>query len=258
MVAYLTTNAATRRWPSTPRAGASSGRRGASRAARGRVAAAHRGAALLPLTACEPTAPPPEVMTDAPPAVWATPPAPGGFPLGAVRGRLGRSQAPEPLVDLGMPGPGGGLAPLALPAAFAVPGDGPARAVLFGSDDGQPAIELVEIDRGRVMWRDRTACAAPVVGVIAEAIVCADARGTRAVGLDGAPRWQTPAAFAAFTDGRVVVGDAGTAVVIDAASGDERARLGLPSGVAPDSIAASCGDAGRELFAVGDDGRLLR
>jgi len=213
-----------------------------------------RWVALLALTACEPTAPP----LDAPPVVWASPPGPGGFPLGAIRGRLGRSQAPEPLVDLGLPGPGGGLAPLALPAPFALPGDGPARAVLFGADDGQPAIELIEVDRGRVAWRDRTACAAPVVGATAEVIVCADARGTRAVGLDGVARWQTPAAFVAFTDGRVVVSEAGVAVVIDAASGGERARIRLPGGVAPESIVASCGDAGRELFAVGDDGRLLR
>src|SRR5262249_11929023 len=88
--------------------------------------------------------------------------------------------------------------------------------------------------------------------------VCADRRGTRAIGLDGMLRWQTPAAFAAFTDGRVVVDDAGAAVVIDASSGGERARIGLPAGVAPDGIIASCGEAGRGPCAAGEDGRLLR
>src|SRR5262249_41815560 len=117
------------------------------------------------------------------------PPGRGGVPPGRAPGRRGRGRAPEPLVDLGLPGPGGGLAPLALPAVVAVPGDGPARAVLFGADDGQPAIELIDVDRGRVAWRDRTACAAAVVGATSEVIVCADARGTRAVGLDGVPRW---------------------------------------------------------------------
>src|SRR6185369_7120313 len=114
MVPYLTTNAAALRRPAPQRSGASGGRCGSSRAARGRVATVHRCVALLVFTACEPTAP----LLDAPPAVWSSPPGPGGFPFGAVRGRLGRSQAPEPLVDLGLPGPGGGLAPLALPAAF--------------------------------------------------------------------------------------------------------------------------------------------
>lgn len=214
----------------------------------------HRWVALLALTACEPTARP----TEAPPAVWLSPPGPSGFPLGAVRGRLGRSQAPQPLVDLGLPGPAGALTPLALAAVVAVPGDGPARAVLSGSDDHRPAVDLVDVDRGRVVWRDRTACAATVVGATAGAIVCADARGTRAVGLDGVPHWRTAAAFAAFTDGRVVVGDAGDAVVIEADTGIERARIRLPAGLAPASVLASCGEAGRELYAAADDGRLMR
>ncbi|HMG55033.1 MAG TPA: PQQ-binding-like beta-propeller repeat protein [Kofleriaceae bacterium] len=224
----------------------------------------HRWVALLALAACEPTAPPAEAGAAALgaaarlPVVWQAPPAAAWFPLGAVRGRIGRSQAPQPLVDLGIAASAGGLEPLRLPAGFAVPGDGPARAVLFGSEAGRPAIELVEVDTGRAVWRDRTRCAAPIVGATAEVVVCADAGGTRAVGLDGALRWRTGAAFAAFTDDRVVVSDAGAAVVLDAASGDELARIRLPGGVSPASVIASCGDAGRELFAAGEDGRLVR
>jgi hypothetical protein len=215
----------------------------------------HRWLALVALSSCEPTAPP----ADAPPPAWLSPPAPGGFPLGAIRGRLGRSQAPQPVVDLGLVAPGPGpLAPLHLPAGFAVPGDGPARAVLFGAEGDRPALDLVEVDTGRVVWRDRTLCAAPVVGATAEVVVCADAGGTRAIGLDGRARWRTEAAFAAFTGERVVVSEAGAAVVLDAASGDERARIAPPGGVSPDSVVASCGDAGRELFAAGEDGRLVR
>lgn len=224
----------------------------------------HRWVALLALASCEPTAPPAEVgPAEAGPAVarpvaWLIPPAPVGFPLGAIRGRLGRGQAPEPVVELGVAAVEPGLVPLRLPAAFAVPGDGPARAVLFGSEGDHPAIELVEVDTGRVVWRDRKLCAAPIVGTTAEVIVCADAQGTRAIGLDGRLRWHTRAAFAAFTDDRVVVSERGAAVVIDAESGDEMARIAPPGGVSPDSVVASCGDAGRELFAVGEDGRLVR
>ncbi|HEX4422582.1 MAG TPA: hypothetical protein VH165_31925, partial [Kofleriaceae bacterium] len=210
---------------------------------------------------------------------WVVAPAPSGLPLGAVTGRLGRSQPPQPVVDLGLVSAAAEvdhLAPLRLPTAWPVPGPGdgsgsgsgsgpapdagtdPARAVVFGSEGDHAAIELVEIDRGRIVWRDRTACAAPVVGATAEAIVCADANGTRAVGLDGKPKWTTHAPFIAFTDDRVVVSGAGESIILDAATGDELARVRLPRGVSPDSIVASCGDVGRELFAAGGDGRLVR
>lgn len=249
-----------------------------------------RWVALLVLTACEPTvrrgdAPDMRDTRDAgaaPLVTWVVAPAPSGFPLGTIQGRLGRSQAPQPLVDLGIAGPSGpgdragsegdagagstgsaggdagGLAPLHLAMAWAVPGDGPARAVVYGSEGDHAAIELVDIDRGRVLWRDRTACAAPIVGVTNEAIVCADVHGTRAVGLDGQPRWHTPSPFIAFTDDRIAVSGVGASIILDAATGDELARVKLPRGVSADTILASCGDAGRELFAVGDDGRLLR
>jgi hypothetical protein len=214
-----------------------------------------RWVALLALAACEPTAP----ALDAPPVVWVVPPAPGGFPLGPVHGRVGRGQAPQPVVELGLAsGPGFPLAPLRRAALWPVPGDGAARAVAHGSEGDHPAVELIDIDGGRVVWRDATSCAAPVVGVTAEAIVCADAGGTRAIGLDGKPRWATPRPFVAFTGGRVVLAGAGESIVLDAVSGDEIARVKLPRGVAPEAILASCGDGGRELFAIGDDGKLLR
>jgi hypothetical protein len=130
--------------------------------------------------------------------------------------------------------------------------------VVYGSDGDHPAIELIEIDGGRVVWRDPAICAAPIVGVTAEAIVCADAGGTRAIGLDGKPRWKVSSPFLAFTEDRVVVSAVGEAVVLDAASGGELARVKLPRGVDADSIVASCGDAGRELFAIGRDRRLVR
>src|SRR4051812_26513296 len=165
-----------------PRSGDRSG-------AHGRVRPVHRWLALVALASCEPTAPPPGAGTeDGPPPTWLSPPGPAGFPLGAVRGRLGRSQAPQAVVDLGLVAPRVGMRALHLPAAFAVPGDGPARAVLFGTEGDRPAIDLVEIDSGRVVWRDEVLCAAPVVGATADVIVCADASGARAIGLDGRAR----------------------------------------------------------------------
>jgi outer membrane protein assembly factor BamB len=226
---------------------------------------------LLALAACAPATPAGDgdPGRDAPPVTWIVPPAPGVFPLGAIAGRLGRSQAPQPMIDLGIAAPegvggvgavggGGGFAPLHLATVLVVPGDGPARAVVHGAEGDQPAVELVDIDRGRVVWRDRTICAAPVVGVTAEVIVCADVNGVRALGLDGKPRWTTPAPFLAFTEERVVVSGAGVSIILDAATGDELAQVRLPRGAPAESILASCGEAGRELFAVGIDGRLLR
>src|SRR5205807_2188068 len=141
---------------------------------------------------------------------------------------------------------------------WSVPGDGLARAVIYGSAGGKPVVELVEIDRGRVAWRDAAACGGPVVGVTGDAIVCADARGTRAIGLDGKPRWHADATFIAITDERVIEAAAGASVIVDAATGDELARVKLPPPVTSDAIVASCGAAGRELFAALPDGRLAR
>jgi hypothetical protein len=53
-------------------------------------------------------------------------------------------------------------------------------------------------------------------------------------------------------------GAAGEVIVLDAADGEELARVALPRGVTTDMVLASCGDAGRELFASGQDGRLVR
>jgi hypothetical protein len=221
------------------------------------VRAVHRWVVLLALAGCQPTGAPEPAPVAA--TAWIVPPAPGGFPLGGVAGRLGRSQAPQLMVDLGLAaGPGlAGRGPLHQATVLAIPGE-PARAVLFGADGERPAIEVVEIDRGRVVWRDAELCAAPVVGATAQAIVCADRNGTRAIGVDGKPRWRTAAPFIAFTQGRVAISRDGASIILDADSGDELARTTLPRGVSADTVIASCGDAGRELFAIGRDGRLVR
>ena len=188
---------------------------------------------------------------------WVVPPGPAAWPLGAVTGRIGRSQAPQPVVREGLEG--APATPLQLPTAWPVPGT--ARAVVYGQDGGKPAIELVDIDRGTVLWR--TGDAAPIVGVTADAIVCADARGIRAFSVDGKPRWRRDATFIAMTDDHVIEAGApgsidgrAASVISDAGTGDEVARVKLPAGVTSDSVIAACGDAGRELFAAGQDGKL--
>ncbi|NVB81698.1 MAG: hypothetical protein HOV81_25105 [Kofleriaceae bacterium] len=260
-----------------------------------------RWAVLLTLLGCEPSA----ELQEPPPRTWVYAPSLAAWPLGPITGHIGRSQAPQVAPGEGITGDV--ASPLRLPTAWPVDGT-PARAAIYGLDGGKPAVELVDIDGGRVLWRDTTACAAPIVGVTGDAIVCADAKGTRAIGLDGKSKWKSDATFIAMTDDRVVTAAPGESVILDAASGNEIARVKL-SGLAPrsttrtatgsstskdggttaakgqvtaapsgakatttpaagtpavatgissDSILASCGDAGRELFAYGQDGQLVR
>jgi hypothetical protein len=213
----------------------------------------HRGSLLLALCAlgCEEPAPPPPPVPV--PVVYRA--APVAWPVGITRGVIGRGQAPQLAESLPITA-ATALAPLHLPSVWQVPGDGPARAAVDGLEGAARAIEMIEIDAGRVTWRDAKTCGGPIVGVTASAIVCSDARGIRALTLDGKPAWQSDATFIAMTDDRIVAAGAGEAAILDATNGGELARVKLPAGVSSDSVIASCGDAGRELFAVGQDGYL--
>ncbi|MBV8758206.1 MAG: hypothetical protein JO257_13045 [Deltaproteobacteria bacterium] len=202
---------------------------------------------LLALCACAPEEPAPAKQRH-----WVVPPGPAAWPLGEVTGRIGRGQAPQPVVREGIEG--AFASALLSPTAWAVPGA--STAVVYGSDRGKPAVELLDIDRGVIAWRDGATCAGPVVGVTDAAIVCSDVKGTHALGLDGKPRWSHEASFIAMTEDRVVEAGADEAVISDAGTGDEIARVKMPATVSATAIVASCGDAGRELFAVGPDGKL--
>lgn len=180
-----------------------------------------RALALLALVACEPTPPP----DDGPGPRWVYEPARPAWQLGDLRGQLGRSQAPQRPLAGGIVGEVN--VPLRLVTPWVVPGDGPARAVLYGHEGVRAAVELVEVDRGKVVWRDAQACTGPIVGVTAKAIVCTEASGTRALGLDGKSRWRNAAPYLAMTGGRVVLGGAGEAIVLAADDGAELARVKL-------------------------------
>jgi hypothetical protein len=225
-----------------------------------------RWVALLALVGCETPARP-----DPAPPAWVYPPSVTAWPIGPVSGAIGRSQPPQLSEQLGVAGTV--TAPLRLPTPWAVPGEGPARAAVYGLAGAAPAVELIDVDAGKVIWRDTTACAAPIVGVTGEVVVCADANGIRAIALDGKRTWRAGATFIAMTDERIVTAAAGEVVILDATLGDELARVKLPQPVVPrrvpkgtpppvllsvESIIASCGDAGRELFAYGQDGQLVR
>ncbi len=212
---------------------------------------------LLALVGCETPAAP-----DAVPARWVYAPAPPAWPLAPATGTSGRSQPPQLVTQLGIAGPD--LEPLRLPTPWAVPGDGPAHAIIYGTAGDASAVELLDIDAGQILWRDTTACGGPVVGVTEQVVVCAGAKGTRGLGLDGKPRWHAEADLVAMTGERVVTAGGGEAVILDANLGDELARVKLPGAtrdhdaIEIDSILASCGDAGRELFAYGRTGELMR
>lgn len=209
---------------------------------------------LLAIAGCSPPAP----KLEAPPLAWTYAPAPVALLGNASIARIGRSQAPQIPSLHGITGDVKLALRSATPMTVPVGERGLARAVLYGVEGVKSAVDLIDVDAGRVIWRDTTACAGPVVGVTADAIVCADAQGVRGVGMDGKQKWKLEAAFLAMSEDRVVIEGPGEAVIVDAASGDELSRVKLPKTLTADTVLASCGDAGRELFAQGPDGKLVR
>ncbi|MFN0246083.1 MAG: PQQ-binding-like beta-propeller repeat protein [Kofleriaceae bacterium] len=213
---------------------------------------ARRFPVLALIAACEAPEPPLE-----PPAPqWVYAPAPSGWPVGVPQARFGRAQAPQLLASLGITGPQ--KVPLRLATLWDVPGGGPARAVAYGYEGVQPAVELIDVDTGRVVWRETGLCTGPIVGVAENAIVCSDGVGVRGVTLDGKAAWRVEQTFVAMTDDRVVVSAEGQAVILDASSGEELTRVKLPPNVVAETVVASCGDAGRELFVAAPDRMLKR
>lgn len=207
---------------------------------------------LALIASCDAPAPP----VVGPPPAWVYAPAPSGWPLGAPQGRFGRAQAPEPLVSLGIGG--APKSPLRLATLWDVPGGPSARAAVYGYEGARAAVELIDVDAGRVLWRETGLCAGPIVGVTEEAIVCSDGTGVRGVKLDGKTAWRVELPFVAMSEDRVVVAADAQVAIVDAATGDELSRVKMPAGVMAETVVASCGDAGRELFLAGADRMLAR
>ncbi len=186
---------------------------------------------LVLLASCTEAEPPP----GEPPPSWVYAPAYPDWQLGPLKGRFGRSQTPQQVKALGITGDA--KVPLRDAVPWSVPGE-PARAVIYGLEGIQSAIELVEIDSGNHLWRHSTACLEPVIGVTAGTIVCGGAKGVRGVGLDGKPKWQSDQPLVVITGSRIVVGNDRDVTVLGADDGKEILRVALPAGV--DRIVASC------------------
>lgn len=210
------------------------------------------GAGLL-AAACEAPKPPPAE----PPPAWVYPPPPHLSPT-AVVGAFGRGHAVELAPTVGIVAAKGAAVttPLRLPTFWQVPG-ATARAVVYGNDNEVPSVDLIDIDAGTVLWRDRKNCAGPVVGATDTRVVCASVHGTRVLDLaDGSMAWETTEPFLALDDDRVTIAGVGEISIRTVEAGDELAHLIMPAGVLATSVVATCG-AG-EVYATDAQGRLAR
>jgi hypothetical protein len=180
-------------------------------------------------------------------------PAPVGWPLPAPIGHLGRTQAPQVAIELGVRGPV--LAPLVDTTVLSVPG-APARAIVSGTiADGtnRKAIEMNDIDAGVNVWRD-TPCNGPVHGVTDKTIVCGD-KPVRGIAFDGRPLWTNDLPFESMDGNHVLLGTNGFVEAVDAVTGKTLAQMKLPDGA--QRAYHSCGDDAREVF-IYQDGTLRR
>jgi hypothetical protein len=189
------------------------------------------------------------------PTAWTYPPEVAAWPLVDARGAIGREQAPQLASDAGLRG--SQAKPLAGVTAWQVPETALDLAVLSGTVDGRYAVELVDIDDGRVEFRDST-CKGPVVAVLKNDAICSDGKSVQVVSLDGlaTSNWSRAGVrFVAAHRLDILVERSGTLVVLDVMSIEEDAAVSVPPGVTADSIVAYCGDA---LYSYGADRRLAR
>jgi hypothetical protein len=184
------------------------------------------------------------------PPAYTYAPAHVGWPLPKPMGHLGRTQAPQVAIDLGVRGPA--LSLLVGTSVWSVPGG---RALVSGTiADGtkRHAIEMIDIDGGTQLWRD-TLCD-QVMGVTDTAIICGS-KPVRGISFDGKPLWVNEQPYESMTGERIAVGNEGHITIIEAATGRALSDAVLPGGV--HRVYATCGAEGRELF-VYLDGKLDR
>ncbi len=175
----------------------------------------------------------------------APPPAPVVYPAAAPRwpappvtARLGDG-APR-LVVASAPivaAQGGPTTPLAMVTLVGA-ADGPPEAALAGRDAEGPALELIDVDRGVVRWRNRTA-ALPAVAVLGARVFAA--AGEHVVALDRATGAERARFDARWLHG-VAAADGARAVVATAAgsrssrtTGSARRRRCRPAAPRPTS-----------------------
>jgi len=98
----------------------------------------------------------PEPPVEAAPPHWAYPPPAPAWQLGELKGRFGRSRAPQRPLAAGITGDGSCRSGSRRRGPYPVPGRPRDRGCLEGA---RPAVELIDVDRGHVMWRDTAGCA---------------------------------------------------------------------------------------------------
>ncbi|HUH04337.1 MAG TPA: PQQ-binding-like beta-propeller repeat protein [Kofleriaceae bacterium] len=194
---------------------------------------------------------------------YAYPPPPVLPPPPAPRGSIGRGAQPAyptPVPLTLAPG----LAPLDPPpraqSVLAIPQRPLAVATqLVG---GGPLLELIDIDRGEVMWRNET-CAAPAVHATTDRIICAGWQGIAAIAVDdGKELWKSPLMYRAATERYVLGRDADDdklGSVIDAQTGEVVAELIAPPDETFDEAKRVCPfEGGFDVYAWSKAGAFRR
>ena len=196
--------------------------------------------AVLAIVGCEPP------VRDAP--APATPhyliaPAPSVFPLGVVRGRIGRGTAPQLVALATLEGE------TAEPATElrTIETTGPGAYAFLRSTG---SIEQVTLDPTSLSWR--LASTAPIIGASRFGVVCGDSKGTRTIDVTGKVTWEQATSFVMMDGVRLAVAAPAGLSVISAKDGHELYELALPAGARPLAVCDT------EAFVLLADHRLQK
>ncbi|CAN5204612.1 hypothetical protein BH11MYX1_BH11MYX1_49010 [soil metagenome] len=170
-------------------------------------------------------------------------PAPSVFPLGPVRGRIGRGVAPQLVALTTLEGHG--LEPAA--ELWTLDTDGHGAYAFLGAAG---SIAQVTLDPTALSWR--LASTAPIVGASRFGVVCGDAKGTRTIDITGKVTWEQPASFVRMDGVRIAVAAPAGLSVVSAQDGHELYELALPAGARPLAVCDA------ETFVLLADNRLQK
>ncbi len=183
--------------------------------------------------------------------------------------------APEPKASIGKgPSPvhparvplllAPGLAPLDPPmrvqSVLSVPGR--PLAVVSGLSADGPVVELVNVNRATIKWRN-TSCGAPAVHATPDRIVCAAWQGMKGLSVDtGEELWSSPMAYRAARERWLVTRDPAddkTGAIVNAQTGKTLLELMAPEDETFDEVRALCrGDRAFDVYAWSPEGVLRR
>ncbi len=157
-----------------------------------------------------------------------------------------------------------GLAPLDPPMRVQSVLEVPGRplAVVSGLSASGPVLELVDVDRATIKWRNTT-CAAPAVHATPDRIICAAWQGMKGLSVDtGEELWSSPMAFRAADQRWLIARDPAddkTGAILDTQTGKTLLELMAPEDETLDEVHALCrGDRSFDLYAWSAGGVLRR